>query len=273
MKDSIRVLMLGDVIGNIGRAMFQKHIQSIKEQYSIDAVIVNGENSNSNGRGITARIAKFFKHNGADVITTGNHIWNQRDIISYVSEHTDVLRPANFPSECPGVGVTTFNCQGVEVAVMNLQGRVFMHESLDCPFKTADSILTYLKHKTNIVLVDFHAETTAEKLAFGYYLDGKVSCVVGTHTHVPTADERIMPQGTAYVTDLGMNGAMHSIIGFQKDAIIQKFKSQMPTRFMVETKPPIVMTGIWVEINCKTGKAIQVQRVKVVDEELSMDGE
>lgn len=271
MKKTVRVLMLGDVVGNTGRAMLQKHLKSIKEQYKIDAAIVNGENSNNNGRGITARIAKSFKHNGIDVVTTGNHIWDQRDIYEYLQNHDDVIRPANFPSECPGKGVTTFNCNGIEIAVVNLQGRVFMRESLDCPFKTIDSLLTYLKHKTSIILVDFHAETTAEKLAFGYYLDGKVSCVVGTHTHVPTADERVLPNGTAYVTDLGMGGSLHSLIGFKKDAIIEKFKKQMPTRFMVETEGPMVMTGIWVEIDTQTGKALQIERVKIIDNELTVE--
>lgn len=271
MKNTVRILMLGDVVGNTGRTMLQKHLKQIREQYKIDVAIVNGENSNANGRGITARIAKFFKHNGIDVVTTGNHIWDQKDIYQYLADNDDVIRPANFPSECPGKGFTTVNCDGVEVAVVNMQGRVFMREDLDCPFKVMDSLLTYLKHKTKIIVVDFHAETTAEKLAFGYYLDGKVSCVVGTHTHVPTADERVLPNGTAYVTDLGMGGSLHSLIGFKKDAIIEKFKSQMPTRFMVETEPPVVMTGIWVEIDTRNGKALQIQRVKVVDEELSMN--
>lgn len=269
MKKTIRILMLGDIIGTIGRAMVQKHLAVLKKTYAIDAALVNGENSNNNGRGITSRIAKSLRHAGIDIITTGNHIWDQRDIYEYLKDHTDVIRPANFPSECPGVGVTTFNCQGFEVAVINLQGRVFMKEDLDCPFKTADSILTYLKHKTNIILVDMHAEATAEKIALAYYLDGRVSCVVGTHTHVPTADERVLPRGTAYVTDLGMGGALNSLIGFQKEALIERFKNQMPCKFMVETRPPVVMTGIWVEIDTNTGKAIQIQRVRVIDEELT----
>lgn len=268
MKKTIRILMLGDIVGAPGRAMVQKHLASLKRTHMIDAALVNGENSNNNGRGITARIAKTLRQAGIDIITTGNHIWDQRDIYEYLKDHSDVIRPANFPSECPGVGVTTFNCQGYEVAVVNVQGRVFMKEDLDCPFKTMDSILTYLKHKTNIILVDMHAEATAEKIALGYYLDGRVSCVVGTHTHVPTADERILPKGTAYVTDLGMGGALHSLIGFQKEALIARFKNQMPCKFMVESNPPFVMTGIWVEIDTQTGKGIGIGRVRVVDEEL-----
>ena len=260
--------MLGDIIGATGRSMLQKHLASLKATYSIDLALVNGENSNNNGRGITVNIVKFLRQIGIDIITTGNHIWDQKDIFDYLKDHKDVLRPANYPCECPGIGVTTFNCQGFEIGVVNLQGRVFMKEDIDCPFKCMDSILTYLKHKTNIILVDFHAEATAEKLALGYYLDGKVSCVVGTHTHVATADERILPNGTAYVTDLGMGGSLNSLIGLQKEALIERFKNQMPCKFIVETRPPVIMTGIWVEIDTSTGKAIQIQRIKIIDEEL-----
>jgi 2',3'-cyclic-nucleotide 2'-phosphodiesterase len=270
MKSTVRVLILGDVVGIPGRAMFQKHVKSLQTQYNIDATIVNGENSNNNGRGITSRIANFFEHNGADVITTGNHIWDQQEIYDYLKTSTKVIRPANFPSECPGVGVTTFNCNGSLIAVVNVQGRVFMKESLDCPFKTMDTILSYLKHKTNIIIVDMHAEATAEKICLGYYLDGRVSCVVGTHTHVPTADERILPLGTAYVTDLGMGGSLNSSIGMQKDPMIARFKSQMPCKFLVDSQPPFIMTGIWVEIDKMTGKAVQIQRVKVIDEDLQV---
>lgn len=268
MRRTIRVLCIGDVVGVIGRMMVQKHIKGLQEQYQIDATIINGENSNNNGRGITSRIAQFFKHVGADVITTGNHVWDQNDIHEHMRHNNNVIRPINFPSSCPGVGVTTFNCDGVEVAVVNVQGRIFMRENLDCPFLAMDTVLSYLKHKTKIIIVDVHAEATAEKICLGYYLDGRVSCVVGTHTHVPTADERILPQSTAYVTDLGMTGSLNSSIGMKKDGVIEKFKTQMPVKFIVETEPPVIMTGIWVEIDIATGKAIQIHRVKVVDQEL-----
>ncbi len=268
MKSTVRVLILGDVVGISGRMMLQKHLRSLKEQFSIDAVIVNGENSNNNGRGITSRIAQFFIHNGVDVITTGNHIWDQADIYEYMKNNTTIVRPANFPSQCPGSGVTTFNVNGHLIAVVNVQGRVFMKEHLDCPFKAMDTILSFLKHKTNLIIVDMHAEATAEKICLGYYLDGRVSCVVGTHTHVATADERIMPNGTAYVSDLGMAGALNSSIGMNKDLMIERFKSQMPNKFTVDNNPPFIMTGIWVEIDTQTGKAIQINRVKVIDEEL-----
>jgi metallophosphoesterase (TIGR00282 family) len=268
MKSTVRVLILGDVVGLAGRMMFQKHVKALQEQFSIDATIVNGENSNNNGRGITSRIVDFFVHNGADVITTGNHVWDQNEVYEYMKNSPNIVRPANFPTDCPGSGVTTFNCNGHLIAVVNVQGRVFMKEHLDCPFKAMDTILSDLKHKTNMIIVDVHAEATAEKICLGYYLDGRVSCVVGTHTHVPTADERILPNGTAYVSDLGMAGALNSSIGMKKDMMIERFKSQMPNKFVVDSEPPFIMTGIWVEIDTQTGKAIQINRVKVIDENL-----
>jgi metallophosphoesterase (TIGR00282 family) len=273
MKSTIRVLILGDVVGIPGRVMLQKHLRSLQQQHHIDATIVNGENSHTNGRGITSRIAQFFFHNGVDVVTTGNHVFDQQEIYEYLKTNHQVLRPINFPSECPGVGVTTFNVDGHVIGVVNVQGRVFMKEDLDCPFKAMDTVLSFLKHKTNTVIVDFHAEATAEKVCLGYYLDGRVSVVVGTHTHTPTADERVLPQGTAFVADLGMAGALNSSIGMTKDPMIERFKSQMPVKYCVETKPPFIMTGVWVEIDKATGKAIQIQRVKVVDQDLQVGDE
>jgi metallophosphoesterase (TIGR00282 family) len=270
--NTIRVLLLGDIVGSTGQSMFQKHIGRLKRELSIDALIVNGENS-AGGRGITSRVVKFFKHHGVDVITTGNHIWRHREIYSYLSSNTDLLRPANYPGECPGVGVTTFQCKGHTIGVVNLQGRVFMRDSLSCPFREADSILTYLKHKTKIILVDFHAEATSEKMGLAHHLDGRVSGFVGTHTHVQTADERVLPGGTGYITDLGMAGALNSMLGMQKEPIIRNFMTQMPVRFVVDPNPPAVMTGVWMDIDTQTGKAIDIQRIKLVDGELEVSGE
>ncbi len=265
---SIRVLFLGDIVGVAGRMMFQKHIDQIRRKYKIDALIVNGENSSAHGRGITSRIVRFFKHNNVDVVTSGNHIWHEREIYSYLASNKDLLRPANFPSDTPGVGVTTFTRNGHVIGIINLQGRVFMRDHLDCPFRTADSILTFLKDKTKLIFVDFHAETTSEKHGLAYYLDGRISGLVGTHTHVPTADERILPNGTAYVTDLGMAGSIDSMLGMKKDPIIKHFLTQMPIRFVPETSAPIIMTGAWIEVDVRTGKAVDIQRIKIVDEEL-----
>lgn len=267
---TIRILFIGDLVGNAGRAMFAKHIDRVRKQHAIDALIVNGENS-AQGRGITPKIAGFFKEHGVDVITTGNHIWHHREIYSYLDTHKDILRPLNFAADTPGVGVTTFTCKGFTVGVVNVQGRVFMRDLVSCPFRAMDSTLTYLQSKTNIIVVDFHAEATSEKQALGLYLDGRISAFVGTHTHVQTADERILPKGTAYMTDLGMGGSLNEAIGMRKEAIIQQFLNQMPVRFVAATSSPLVMSGAWVEINTVTGKAVRIERIRVVDTELQVD--
>ncbi len=269
---TIRILLLGDIVGTPGRAMFQKHIQHLKKTYRIDAVIVNGENS-AQGRGITQRMVKFYRHNGADVITTGNHIWHHKDIYEYLKHNADVLRPENFPSDCPGSGITTFSINGITIGVVNLQGRVFMREHLNCPFKTAQSALTFLRHKTPIIVVDFHAETTSEKMAMGFFLDGQVSAVVGTHTHVQTADERILPQGTAFITDLGMAGARNSMLGMKKEPIIQNFLTQMPVKFSVEMEGPMILCGVWIEVDTQTGNALKIERIQIIDDEITVQPE
>ena len=267
----IRILMLGDIVGASGRAMFQKHALRLKKELHADGIIVNGENSSAHGRGITSKIVKSLRHCGADVVTSGNHIWQNKEIYNYIDQNTDLLRPENFPAGVPGKGVTTFDCNGVTVAVVNLQGRVFMREHIDCPFRAAESLLTYLKHKTPVILVDFHAETTAEKMAMGHFLDGKVSAVVGTHTHVQTADQRILPGGTAFMSDLGMAGALNGMLGQKKEPIIEHFLNQMPTKFVVDLLPPYVLSGVLIEIDAATGKALDVKPIRVVDEDLHVE--
>lgn len=268
MSKIIRILCIGDVIGSPGRHIFQKNITHIKNDHKIDFVIVNGENSSGDGRGITSRIVSFFKHNHANIITTGNHVYSKKEIYSYFETNDDLLRPANFSSAAPGKGVAFVDCGGIRVGVINMQGRVFMREHVDCPFKTMDSLLSFVKHKADVVVVDFHAEATAEKAALAYYLDGKVSAVVGTHTHVQTSDERILPNGTAFITDLGMCGAVHSMIGMEKESVIERFISQMPTRFHVETNPPIMLNGAVISVDVSSGKAQSIDRIKIVDNDL-----
>lgn len=268
----LRILFLGDIVGKTGRAVFQKHIGRLKRELSLDAVIVNGENS-SHGRGITSRIMHSFKHNGVDVVTSGNHVWHNKEILTYLDQNQDLLRPANYPGGCPGVGVTTFACKGHTIGVMSLQGRTFMRDHVECPFKTAESILTYLKAKADCIFVDFHAEASSEKMGLAYFLDGKITGLVGTHTHVQTADERILPGGTAYITDLGMAGSWNSMIGMIKEPVIQHFLTQMPVRFTVDTSLPLIMTGVVIEADTATGKAVDIQRVKVVDDHVEIDGE
>lgn len=268
----LRILMLGDIVGKTGRAIFQKHIGRLKREFFLDAIIVNGENS-SQGRGITSRTMNFFKHNGVDVVTSGNHVWHNKEILSYLDQNQDLLRPANYPGGCPGTGVTTFACKGYTIGVMNLQGRTFMRDQVECPFKTAESLLTYVKAKADCIFVDFHAEASSEKMGLAYFLDGKITGLVGTHTHVQTADERILPGGTAYITDLGMAGSLNSMIGMIKEPIIQHFITQLPVRFTVDSSVPVMMTGVIIEADPTTGKAVNIERIKVVDDQVVIDGE
>lgn len=268
---NIRILCIGDVVGITGRTMFAKHIDAIRKEHRIDATIVNGENSADDGRGITQRVMQFFKQYHVDVVTSGNHIYDKKDIFPYLAENRDLLRPANFPSDNPGVGVSLFTCKSVTIAVINVQGRVFMKQDLDCPFRTVTSLLTYLRDKTKIIVVDFHAETTSEKAGLVYYLEGKVSAVVGTHTHVQTADERILPGGTATITDLGMVGSLNSMIGMKKESIILNFLTQMPAKFYVETEGPGLLNGVIIEIEVTSGRAVMIERIRIVDPELKVE--
>ncbi len=267
---TFRILMFGDVVGVPGRAMFQKYCQKLKSQYNANMIVVNGENSASDGRGITPKIMQFFKHCGATAVTSGNHIFQKKDIIPYFSEYKDLLRPLNFPAGCPGSGVGLYEINGIKVGIINVQGRVFMRELLGCPFRAVESALTYLQAHTSMILVDMHAETTSEKMGLGFYLDGKVSAVVGTHTHVQTADERILPQGTAFISDLGMGGALNSMIGMKKEPIIRNMLTQMPSKFEVELEGPYQLHGVMIDIDQKTGKALAIERIKVIDSELSL---
>ncbi len=267
----IRVLFLGDIVGAAGLAIFQKHIKRLREQYRADAIMVNGENSAGSGRGITPAVMRLFKEHGVNVVTSGNHIWQKPEIINYIAQHTDLVRPINFPAGTPGHGMTTFICKGIEIGVINVQGRVFMRELLSCPFRAVESALTYLQHKTPIIFIDVHAEATSEKMGMAYMFDGRVSAVVGTHTHVQTADERIMPGGTAYITDLGMAGSLNSMIGMKKEPIIQNFLTQMPARFAVDTSLPLFMTGVCIEVDTQTGKATSIERIRVVDDAVQID--
>jgi metallophosphoesterase (TIGR00282 family) len=266
--NAIRIACIGDVVGSTGVGMFQRHIPRLRKERSIDIVIVNGENSASDGRGITSRVMNSLRHNGADVVTSGNHIWAKREIYEYLDQHTDLIRPLNYPQGVPGSGFTFVNIAGYVVAVVNLQGRVFMRELVTCPFKSIDSVLSYIKSKASIIVIDMHAEATSEKQAIGFYCDGKVSAIVGTHTHVQTADERILPQGTAFITDLGMTGSLDSMLGMKKEPVIQHFIQQLPTKFTVDTSLPLVMSGVIIDIDPHTGHAMHIERLRIYDHDL-----
>ncbi|MGC2766144.1 MAG: TIGR00282 family metallophosphoesterase [Candidatus Acidiferrum sp.] len=230
----MRVLFIGDIVGSPGRQIVRDRLADLVEHNHIDLVIANGENSAA-GFGITPRIAEELLQTGIEVLTGGNHSWDRREIFDFIPHEPRLLRPANFPEGNPGSGLFVGTAKnGVKYAVLNLQGRVFLAPT-DDPFKKADTELAKLPSDVAFVLVDIHAETTSEKIAFGWYLDGRVSAVVGTHTHVPTADERVLPEGTAYITDVGMTGPHEGIIGMDRAAIIKKFIDGLPTRFEVAT--------------------------------------
>ncbi len=267
MAQTLRFMFIGDIVGLSGLEVFKRQISGLKEKYSIDSIIVNGENVAKKGKGITEKIAEKLKAMGVDVITSGNHIWQNKEIYDFLNKTDLLLRPANYPSECPGKGYTLYTVKNQTVAVMNLQGRGFMRDHVDCPFKKAESLLTLLRSKTNTIFVDFHTEATAEKQALANFLDGRISGFVGTHTHVQTSDERILPNGTAYITDLGFCGAVNSIIGMEKDVIIKKFITQLPARFKAEGRPPFELDGVWIEIDTASGQAIKIERIKVIDEQ------
>lgn len=268
--DTLSILMVGDIVGSSGRAVFDRHIDTLKKDYKIDFVIVNGENS-AHGVGITPRIADSFLKSGVDVITSGNHIWHKKEIYQYLATHSELLRPANYPSGVPGFGHTLIHKFGVTYAVINVMGRVFMREDLDCPFKTTETLLMYLKDKTPLIFIDIHAEATSEKQAFATYFDGKVTAVFGTHTHVPTADERVLPSGTAYITDVGMAGAVNSLLGMEGRPVIQRFLTQMPVKFTVEMKPPYVLNAVLVKADKISGKAQSIERIAIYDNTQAID--
>lgn len=268
-NETLRFIFFGDLVGEPGVAMFKKWAPKLQEKHRVDAIVVNGENSFKNGRGIAPESVKELQEAGASVITSGNHVWSNKKIYSIFEGNNEVLlRPANYPSSCPGRGYALIEVNGHRVAVINLQGRVFMHEDLDCPFRTVETLLSFIKSKTDIIFIDFHAEATSEKQAMLHFLDGKVTGLYGTHTHVQTADEQITPQGTSYISDLGFSGAKYSALGVSSKIILDRFLTQMPNHFKVEKKGPMIMNGVFVEVDAKTGKALKIERIKIVDEEI-----
>jgi len=260
----VRVLVIGDIVGKPGRRCVAALLPSLRRELMLDVVVANGENAAA-GRGLTIATAKELFEAGVDVITSGNHIWDQKDIIPYLDGEAPVLRPANYPKDAPGRGLTRFGA----LTVINLMGRTFMYE-IDDPFRAADALLEGVAPGSAVV-VDMHGEATSEKVAMGWYLDGRVSAVVGTHTHVPTADQRLLPKGTAFVCDVGMCGPKDSIIGVEAEGVIRKFLTGLPTRFVVAEKSKSVQfNSVLVDIDEATGKARSIERV---DREWIRDGE
>lgn len=265
ISDSIRVLAVGDVYGSLGRRAARRLLPKLRAELRVDLVIVNGENS-AGGRGISMRTARELRDSGADIITTGNHVWAQPDI-RQVLEDDDlrVVRPGNFPDPAPGNSSVSVVVKGKKVTVANFMGRIFM-EPLDDPFRAIDALLFTLDHNPEsgerpIVIVDFHAEATSEKQAFAWYVDGRVSAVFGTHTHVPTADGRVLPGGTGYITDLGMTGPRDSIIGATIEQTIQRFLTQRSVRLQTPESGDAVFNAVIFDIDARSGMCLDVQRV------------
>jgi metallophosphoesterase (TIGR00282 family) len=259
----VRILFIGDIFGRPGRTIVKEHLSSLVKDNSIDLVIANGENAAA-GFGITPILAEELFEMGIDVITTGNHVWDKREIIDYYksadgahSPARRLLRPANYATDLPGWGVYQGRKKDVPYAVINLQGRVFM-ASNDDPFRTADQLLNDVQAK--VILVDIHAEATSEKISLGWYLDGRVTAVVGTHTHVPTADESVLPKGTAYITDVGMTGPYDGVIGVKKELVIGRFLNNMPVRFEPATAD-VKLCAVVIDCNSDTGQAHSIRRL------------
>jgi metallophosphoesterase (TIGR00282 family) len=253
----VKILFVGDIFGSPGRRIVADHVEDIIRANQIDLAIANAENA-AGGFGITPAIAEDLFALGLDVLTSGNHVWDKRELYDYLNRQPRLLRPANYP-DGPGHGIVTVKARnGVECAVINLQGRTYM-PSTDCPFRKADLLLSQIDPAVKVRFVDFHAEVTSEKMAMGWYLDGRVSAVVGTHTHVPTADTRILPGGTAYQTDCGMTGPYRSVIGVDTETILQRFLSGMPVR-MEAAKQGAELHSVIVDVDEETGKARAFRR-------------
>jgi 2',3'-cyclic-nucleotide 2'-phosphodiesterase len=255
----LNILFIGDIVGSPGRKIVHERLADILAQRAVDLCVANGENAAS-GFGITPRLTEELLASGIEVITGGNHIWDRKEILEYMPNEPRLLRPANFPNGSPGKGLFIGRAKnGIGYAVLNLEGRTFM-TPIDDPFRTASEQLALLPPDVKIILVDMHAEATSEKQAMGWYLDGKVSAVLGTHTHVPTADNRVLPRGTAYITDVGMTGPHDSVIGMEKEAILQRFLDAMPTRFSVAAGD-VQMNTVLIDADENTGHARSIERL------------
>jgi len=259
----VKILYIGDIMGEPGRRAVGRMVPRVVSQRQVDVVIGNGENV-AGGFGITPELAEELFEMGLSVITTGNHAWDKKEILDYFPHEPRLLRPANYPAGVPGNGSYVVETPGGEkLAVLQLMGRAYM-PTLDCPFQVAKREVAKLKREAVAVLVDMHAEATSEKMAMGHYLDGDVVAVVGTHTHVQTADEQILPKGTAYLTDIGMTGPLHGVIGVKKELAIEKFLTGMPKRFEVASGPT-VFCAVLIEVDAQLGKAISIERIRVID--------
>ncbi len=259
----MKVLFIGDVMGEPGRRVIARTLHKVVAQHAVDLVIANGENT-AGGFGITEELAHELFEQGIAAITTGNHAWDKKEAVDLFARERRLLRPANYPDGVPGRGTAILETpSGEKLGLIQLMGRVFM-PTLDCPFQTARRAVAALKQETRAIIVDMHAEATSEKMAMGHFLDGEVTAVVGTHTHVQTADEQILPKGTAYLTDIGMTGPLHGVIGIKKELAIEKFLTGMPRRFEVAGGPAVFCAAL-IELDGALGKAVAIQRIRLME--------
>ncbi|MDN9011518.1 TIGR00282 family metallophosphoesterase [Brevibacillus laterosporus] len=256
----MKLLFIGDIVGSPGREIVKEYVPRLKRKYAPDLIVVNGENS-AHGRGITRKIANELFQVGVQAITMGNHTWDNREVFDFIDEDSRIVRPANFPEGTPGRGLTYVQTHVGEVAIINVQGRTFL-PPLMCPFETAERLVEEARKRTKFIFVDVHAEATSEKQALGWYLDGKISAMVGTHTHVQTGDERILPNGTGYITDAGMCGPTDGILGMERSAVIKKFLTQLPVRFEV-AEGPTQLNGVLFTLDNSTGKTTKIDRIRI----------
>ncbi|MFA4967393.1 MAG: TIGR00282 family metallophosphoesterase [Candidatus Margulisiibacteriota bacterium] len=263
-QNNITVLFIGDIVGSLGRSTVRELLPEIKKRHKIDLVIANGENS-AHGYSITEKIYNELIEMGVDAITMGNHLWEKRELIQKIGSFTKLVRPANFPPGTPGQDFLILDVNGIKVGLTNFLGRVFM-QCIDDPFQAADRVLPKIREFAKIIIVDFHAEATSEKTAFAMYLDGKVSAVLGTHTHVMTADDRIFKDGTAFISDVGMVGALDSIIGMNKEQIIKRFRTQMPEKFEPTNTGPALFNAVLLKIDAENGMAIEIKKIKEISQ-------
>lgn len=264
----LRILHIGDIVGRPGRRAVKKILPVWKERYGVNLTIANAENA-AGGNGLTRAVMNELLAAGIDILTSGNHIWDKKEVLDFIDAESRLLRPANYPPATPGSGYGVVYVGDVAVGIINMAGRAFM-SPLDCPFRTADSVLEFLQERTRVVVVDFHAEATAEKEALGWYLDGRVSAVCGTHTHVQTSDARVLPRGTGYITDLGMAGARHSVLGMKVEPVLQRLITQLPARWEVASGETVVGAAL-ITVDEGTGKAIEIQALQEVNNQPGED--
>ena len=259
----MRILFIGDIVGKVGRNTIAEYLPKLKQAYKPTLSIVNAENA-AHGKGLTEKLYKQLLRDGVDFMTMGNHTYGQREIYDFIDDANRMVRPANFPEEAPGVGMRYIQINEKKLAIINLQGRSFMQD-IDDPFKKADQLIEEARKVTPYIFVDFHAETTSEKNAMGWYLDGRVSAVVGTHTHIQTSDSRVLPNGTGYITDVGMTAYYDGILGINREEVINRFITSLPQRHVVPDEGRSVLSGVIIDLD-KEGKTTQIERILINDD-------